>query len=272
MTMVLFPAGSFFRKEDAGQVMANDQKVVLTRSFLLSDREVTAGMFQRFMDDPDYPAEEKPQNWMLVAEYSPTPEHPVNGVNWFDAALFCNWLSRRENLQPCYERTGQKQRFDTNFDGKVDDQDREFEDWRRAEHATGYRLPTGAEWEYACRAGTTTAFAFGDDEALLKQYAVYAHNASRTEVAGVKLPNAWGLFDMHGNLSEWCYDGYGPYNNVGQVVDPTGPEDAVTNSSGVLRGGAFLDLPVALRSSHRDLTLPGFRDALYGFRPARTYP
>ena len=92
--------------------------------------------------------------------------------------------------------------------------------WRLVADATGYRLPTEAEWEYACRAGTTTEFASGSDEEMLRKYAVF--QASRTASAGSKLPNGWGLFDMHGNVWEWCWDGYREYDAKSPAVDPTG--------------------------------------------------
>ncbi|MCH2115976.1 MAG: formylglycine-generating enzyme family protein [Pirellulales bacterium] len=103
------------------------------------------------------------------------------------------------------------------------------------------RLPTEAEWEYACRAGTTTAYSLRNDERQLPQYAWYEGNSKdTTHPVGKKLPNAWGLFDMHGNVEEWCQDWYGDYKSLKVVSDPTG---AASGQYRVLRGGAFLNPP-----------------------------
>jgi formylglycine-generating enzyme required for sulfatase activity len=136
-----------------------------------------------------------------------------------------------------------------------------------------YRLPTEAEWEYACRAGTTTAFSFGDDEAKLGQYAWYDKNAwdigeKYAHRVGQKLPNPWGLYDMHGNVWEWCQDWYAPYGSETVVSDPVGPAQGDYR---VLRGGSFLNLTSYVRSAFRYAYQPVNRNTNFGFRAARTY-
>jgi formylglycine-generating enzyme required for sulfatase activity len=133
----------------------------------------------------------------------------------------------------------------------------------------GFRLPTEAEWEYACRAGSTTAYAFGDGEANLGEYAWYAANsANNTHPVGEKKANAWDLLDMHGNVWEWCADWYGPYG-AGDQKDPVGPPDGQDR---VLRGGSWLDSPMFCRSANRHLFAPGSRFSCLGFRVARPLP
>lgn len=234
-------------------------KVALTRPFYLADREVTVEQFQRFVDDADYPDCEKPQDWEGPSkEYSPTQECPVQMVSWFDAILYCNWLSARENRQACYERTGQKQKIKDYF-GK----DEEYDVWRCNFAAKGYRLPTEAEWEFAARAGSSADYCFGVGTAALADYAWFVNNAdTRTWPGGRKLPNAWGLFDMHGNVSEWCWD-YDANYAVETRQDPTGP---AVGSGRVLRGGAVTLGALACRSAFRDAHRPTFRSAGYGFR------
>ena len=134
--------------------------------------------------------------------------------------LFCNWLSRKEGRTACYERTGKKEKVNSEM------REHERDVWRLVADATGYRLPTEAEWEYSCRAGTTTEFASGSDEEMLRKYAVF--QASRTASGGSKLPNGWGLFDMHGNVWEWCWDGYEKYDAKSPAVDPTGAAGSPT--------------------------------------------
>jgi formylglycine-generating enzyme required for sulfatase activity len=118
------------------------------------------------------------------------------------------------------------------------------------ERAAGrvYRLPTESEWEYACRTGSSTAYCFGEDEARLGEYAWYDSNSGgKTHPVGQKKPNAWGLYDMHGNICEWCSDWYGDYPS-GAVTDPTGPS---TGSYRVFRGGSWGVLDVYCRSAFR---------------------
>jgi formylglycine-generating enzyme required for sulfatase activity len=127
----------------------------------------------------------------------------------------------------------------------------------------GCRLPTEAEWEYACRAGSRAMYCFGDDEARLEEYAWYLKNSGgKTQPVGQKKPNAWGLHDVHGNVWEWCQDWYASYPK-GPVADPTGP---VKGSARVLRGGAFGIVPVFLRCGGRSYYGPGDRRRSIGFR------
>ena len=132
-------------------------------------------------------------------------------------------------------------------------------------NGTGYRLPTEAEWEYACRAGTTTDFCFGDDEERLSRYGVFA--AAKSEVPASKMCNRWGLFNMHGNVFEWCYDTYALYD--GQTdTDPVGM--ASLGSLRVSRGGGWSYGAVYCRSAFRGRNAPDDRNINLGFRVARS--
>ena len=123
-----------------------------------------------------------------------------------------------------------------------------------------FSLPTEAQWEYACRAGTTTAYHFGDT--LSAAQANFGNNVEQTTEVGSYPANAWGLFDMHGNVSEWCQDRYGNYPS-GAVTDPTG---ATGGSGRVIRGGSWFDGAQACRSAFRDSFVPSFQYFLIGFR------
>ena len=155
--------------------------------------------------------------------------NPVERVSWDDAVEFCKRLSTKE--------------------GKT------------------YRLPTEAEWEYACRAGTTTEYTFGDDPASLVEYAWDEGNSDgKTHAVGEKKPNAWGLYDMHGNVCEWCADWYAPdYYAVSPTDDPPGPQTA---SHRVGRGGSWYDTAGNCVSSLRFGFVPSPRSANLGFRVA----
>jgi len=175
-------------------------------------------------------------------------------VSWVDAVLFCNQRSLAEGLEPCYdEETGE-----CDFG------------------ADGYRLPTEAEWEYACRSGGSNAYNSGDDPRRLDRYAWHKANASsKTQPVGKKDPNAWGLFDMHGNVAEWCNDVYAEdYYGVAPEDNPRGPAEG---DRYVLRGGAWNCSRQACRSTCRVGEAPGFQDACFakdaiGFRCARRAP
>jgi len=131
-----------------------------------------------------------------------------------------------------------------------------------------FRLPTEAEWEYACRAGSTAAYCYGDNPDSLGDYAWYGKNSDgTTHQVGRKKPNAWGLYDMHGNVWEWCADWYGDYPS-GAVTDPTGPKH---DHSRVLRGGSFNSPMSYVRCSYRTVLVPTNRYNSDGFRLARTF-
>jgi formylglycine-generating enzyme required for sulfatase activity len=137
------------------------------------------------------------------------------------------------------------------------------------EGGTKYRLPTEAEWEYAARAGWTTAYSFGDDSSQLGKYAWFGDNAGNTtHPVGTLQPNAWGLYDMHGNVWEWVQDGYDKYV-AGPVTDPQGP---AAGSYRVIRGGSWLYVARNCRSAYRYHNAPGFRNDSLGFRLLRTDP
>jgi formylglycine-generating enzyme required for sulfatase activity len=132
----------------------------------------------------------------------------------------------------------------------------------------GYRLPTEAEWEYTCRAGTETRYSFGDDAAMLGEYAWYdPAPRCQTEPVERKRPNDWGLYDLHGNVWEWCWDWYDEgYYRTSPGVDPLGAEGADYR---ILRGGSWRDKAGCLRSAYRGRHAPEYRHPSMGFRVAR---
>ena len=186
-------------------------------------------------------------------------KRPVERVTWFDAIEFCNKLSEREGLTPVYTITGRTPSTMYPITSAA-----VSPNWT----ANGYRLPTEAQWEYACRAGTTTDWYFGSTESQLVNYAWYRANSSdRTHQVGLKLPNSWGLYDMNGNVDEWCWDLYGnlPATNQNDY------KGAGSGDRRVRRGGCFDDDSPSnyFRSAYRGYNTPGSRFNSIGFRVVR---
>jgi formylglycine-generating enzyme required for sulfatase activity len=194
---------------------------------------------------------------------------PVECVSWYDAVEYCNRLSQREGLSLAY--TIDKNRSDPN-NTNSDDNVRWLVTWNP--NANGYRLPTEAEWEYACRAGTTTPFSTGNN--ITTSNANYDGNypynnnykgtyRERTTTVGSFAPNPWGLYDMHGNVWEWCWDWYGNYSS-GSQTDPRG---AASGANRVLRGGSWSNTATYVRSAIRSYYTPSNRNYFIGFRLVR---
>ena len=240
-------------------------RVRITRPFYLGTYHATRGQFRQFVEATDYKTdgekdgkgawgyngekfEQKPEYTWRNAGFEQSDEHPVVNVSWNDAMAFCQWLSGKE--------------------GK------------------SYRLPSEAEWEYACRAGTTTRYNSGDDPETLAQVGNVADATFKAKFTGAKgtingsdgfvftapvgsfRPNAFGLYDMHGNAWQWCADWYGAeYYATSPANNPTGPD---SGNDRVLRGGSWGYWPGNARSATRDWNTPGDRGFGAGFRVSRT--
>jgi len=180
------------------------------------------------------------QQWQSLMGTNPSHFHgdghlPVENVSWTDATSFCEKLTAQEQAAG------------------------------RLPAGYAYRLPTEAEWEYACRAGTTTSYYTGDKESDLDEAGWYSGNSEKmAHPVGQKKPNAWGLYDMHGNVWEWCWDWYGSYGQAA-VKDPSGPHEGHFR---VVRGGGWMRSLSASRSASRENHLESYRFANVGFRVA----
>ncbi|MDR3148019.1 MAG: SUMF1/EgtB/PvdO family nonheme iron enzyme, partial [Treponema sp.] len=273
--MILVPAGSFTMgspPSETGRVGYQEEgRQVRLSAFYLGSRELSVAEFRRFVEETGYRTsaeqaggslayDEAGGQWEFRADadwrrpgFRQSDDHPVVNVSWFDAVRYCNWLSEREGLRPAYTIAGEVVGWDTSADG--------------------YRLPTEAEWEYACRAGTLTPFSTGqristaqanyngtlpyrnDNQGLFRK--------TTTPVSSFS-PNAWGFYDMHGNVWEWCWDYYGL--SEGDAIDPTGP---ASGAHRVNRGGGWESPATSLRSAARSSNFPETSGGSLGFRLAR---
>ena len=242
LKLLQIPAGKFLmgspkdekdRRDDEGLppgkwVNGSPQfEVTISKPFYLGVYHVTMDQYAQFVKDTGQKHQKHEHEEPFFKQ---TGDHPVVNVDWDDAQAFCAWLSKKT--------------------GKM------------------VVLPMEAQWEYACRAGSKTRFSFGDKEDELGDYAWYfgnsmdkAKGAMMMYPVGQKKPNAWGLYDMHGNAWQWCADYYGEYAGA----DPTGPKKGRFR---VLRGGSWCDDPRVCRSAYRDGGNPGYRNDDVGFRVA----
>jgi sulfatase modifying factor 1 len=228
------PAGTFLMGSPQTEKDRDDNehqhKVTITKAFYMQTTEVTQGQWKAVMATEPW----KGKSYVNVKE---GPNYPASYVSWNDAVAYCKKLSEAE--------------------GKT------------------YRLPTEAEWEYACRAGTETTWSFGNDEKVLGDYAWYHKNAgdidkSYAHQVGLKKPNAFGLYDMHGNVWEWCHDYYErDYYKQSPAKDPTGPTSGYSSHWRVLRGGSWGGYAHRSRSASSGWNATVCTDRSLGFRLVR---
>ncbi len=269
MTFVDVLAGTYLVGSPDGEV-GNEgddlylHNVTLSRSFQVTTTEVTQDVFERVTGfNPSYTDD----------GHALCPECPVDQVTWSWAAEFTNMLSEETGLTPCYTCTGEGEGLNCEAAGSPYECD-------------GYRLPTEAEWEIAARAGRATAFPNGgnlvagteyqltgpvtlDNGDLLGSFAWYRNSSGdRTHAVGTLAANDMGLYDVIGNLCEWCHDWYGEYaGDEGDVADPFGP---ATGETRIVRGGSFNMGQPYLRLAHRNWYTPNNLWWVVGFRVAHT--
>jgi serine/threonine protein kinase/formylglycine-generating enzyme required for sulfatase activity len=249
------PRAEVDREEGPQNKLEDLHKKSIARTFAIAAHEVTVEQFLKFRGNHGY-----------SHQSAPTVDCPITSVSWYDAAAYCNWLSEEEGIAKehwCYESNskneyGEGMKLKANY-----------------LKLKGYRLPTEAEWEYACRAHAMTSRHYGESEELLGKYAWYAKNSfgkSMLPVGSLK-PNDFGLFDMLGNALEWTQDkaSYYPFARAGRPLeDKEQALDVLSDKARVLRGGSLSLPPMHIRSARRDRSPPGGPPDNVGFRVART--
>ena len=267
MKLVVIPPGTFMMGRPTIETTISSHEtqheVTLTRAFLMSTHEITQAQFKSLMG-------RNPSSFNASKVGQNTDNFPVEKVTWYDCVEYSNKLSEKESLSPFYRITNIERGRDgqlTNADVTIPDRD-----------GKGYRLPTEAEWEYACRAGTTSPFHFGKvstgkDSNINGNYPYGTKTKGpyleRTISVGSYAPNAFGLFDMHGNVWEWCEDWYvSEYYQRSPKSDPVATNE---QSGRVLRGGSWFGNAWNTQSANRYRGAPDIRSDDRGFRVSRTF-
>ena len=280
--MVSIPAGTFtMGSPDAtnppaekGRYTNETQWQVILSSFYMGAFQVTQEQWAVVMEGNTNDINTTPSNFHGGSGLEPAAgevqaKRPVEQVSWYDVLVFCNRLSTIEGLNPAYKISGSTNPNDWGTAPTSDNAE-----WDAVEivaGSTGYRLPTEAQWEYACRAGTMTAFNNGEQD-WENQVTLYPidwfdfNSSNMTHEVGRKTANAWGLYDMHGNVHEWCWDWYAAVYPSGTQTDPQG---ASSGTYRVLRSGSWY-VPAQLgRSASRSYTFPSDLGGNLGFRLVR---
>ena len=236
---ILIKAGTFTMGSPESELGRDDaeaqHQVTLTSGFYISDHEVTQAEWEALIG-----------NNPSQKNNGTCPTCPVERVNWHDAIAYANALSDKDGFTRCYSGSGDNIRWD--------------------ESCKGYRLPTEAEWEYAARAGHSTKYAGSNSPPAV---AWYRDNSGRkTHPGAEKKANAWGIYDMTGNVHEWVWDWRNP--SSGNVTDPKGPSSGAINVSRIIRGGSWFATVSYMRVASRNTNTPDYRGDDTGFRLVRT--
>jgi len=250
----VFQMGSPVDEPDRNEDTEEQHSELIPRNFAVSTKEVTVKQFRKFLDATGVSR----RALKFSLKFSRDEDGPIMAVTWFEAAQYCRWLSEQEGIpeeQMCYPplaRIKKGMKMPADYLAR-----------------TGYRLPTEAEWEYACRAGAPTVWSFGASEEMLDKYAWYSVNSkNKARPVGRLKPNDFGIFDMHGNASEWTHTLASPFQKDPHVDK----EEQTHERERVIRGGAYYNPAPYLRSAARMKSMPDLRDTAVGFRVARTHP
>lgn len=259
---VKIPAASIAGTENwtpESEVFVSGRKLEIS-SFYMSDHPVTRGEYKAVMGSDPSTAKAYDKDGNELRGNDKVKNNPVNYIRWYDALVYCNMRSIKENLTPCYT-----------IDGKTDPKDwgtvpttsgTAWEDATCDFTADGYRLPTEVEWEWAARGGSKDYTYAGSDN--INEVAWCDGNTKGTRDVNSKIANAYGLYDMSGNISEWCWD------RASKDISSSTPSTGSTSSYyHILRGGSWNDFSYKCYVSSRDYTYPGYRVNYYGFRVVR---